>query len=75
MNSRQHQNSTKFFQKKETSLQIISMTSLERFNIHQTCTRESIVVVHQERNFRQQVDKPVNDLEPRRSSELDNKGH
>ena len=47
-----------------TPLQIISIISLERAILYQTYTRDSIVVVQQERKMRHRKASPLNDLDP-----------
>ena len=47
-----------------TSLQIISINSLERAILYQTYTGDSIVVVQQERKMRHRKACPLNDLDP-----------
>ena len=47
-----------------TPLQIISINSLERAILYQTYTRDSIVVVQQERKMRHRKASPFNDLDP-----------
>ena len=47
-----------------TPLQIISINSLERAILYQTYTRDSIVVVQQERKMRHRKTSPFNDLDP-----------
>ena len=47
-----------------TPLQIISINSLERAIVYQNYTRESIVVVQQERKMRHRKASPSNDLDP-----------
>ena len=46
------------------SLQVISISSLERAILYQTYTRDSIVVVQQERKKRHRKASPLNDLDP-----------
>ena len=45
-------------------LQIISINFLERAILYQTYTRDSIVVVQQERKMRHRKASPFNDLDP-----------
>ena len=47
-----------------TPLQIISINSLERAILYQIYTRNSIVVVKQERKMRHRKASPLNDLDP-----------
>ena len=47
-----------------TPLQIISINSLERAILYQIYTRDSIVVVQQERKMRHRKTSPFNDLDP-----------
>ena len=47
-----------------TPLQIISINSLERAILYQTYTRDSIVVVQQERKISHRKASPLNDLDP-----------
>ena len=47
-----------------TPLQIISINSIERAILYQTYTRDSIVVVQQERKMRHRNASPLNDLDP-----------
>ena len=47
-----------------TPLQIISINSLERAILYQTYTRDSIVVVQQERKTRHRKTSPFNDVDP-----------
>ena len=47
-----------------TPLQTISINSLERAILYQIYTRDSIVVVQQERKMRHRKASPLNDLEP-----------
>ena len=47
-----------------TPLQIISINSLETAILYQTYTRDSIVVVQQERKMRLRKASPLNDLDP-----------
>ena len=47
-----------------TPLQIISINSLERVLFNQTYTRDSLVVVQQERKMRHRKASPLNDLDP-----------
>ena len=60
-----------------TLLQIISINSLERTILYQTYTRDSIVVVQQERKMRHRKASPLNDLDPgsREFDEWVNKNH
>ena len=47
-----------------TPLQIISINSLERAILYQSYTRDSIVVVQQERKMLHRKASPLNDLDP-----------
>ena len=60
-----------------TPLQIISINSLERTISYQTFTRDSIVVVQQERKISHRKASPFNDLDPgsREFDELVTKNH